>query len=270
MQMKVCLLGASGFMGKELIAALGRSNSRLSLKDEVVCGIVDKSDPLLGSAIEGVTHPLSADWNDSFGNVNVVLDFSRPEGTDKALQIALQHKAPIVIGTTGHEKEFETKILEAAKVVPVILASNTSVVVTVLRKLAQLATTMLGSEFDVELVEAHHNRKIDAPSGTALTLAADVAEARGQKLENVMHCGRDQSSSKRNPGEIGIQSIRGGDTIGEHTIYFLGDGERLELRQQATKRTAYADGAIRACRWLHERQQKGGTPGMYSMFDVLG
>ncbi|MGH8733185.1 MAG: 4-hydroxy-tetrahydrodipicolinate reductase, partial [Burkholderiales bacterium] len=193
----------------------------------------------------------------ALASADVVLDFTRPEGT----LALLEHAKALVIGTTGFTEEDKDRISEAAKRIPIVMAANFAVGVNTVYKLAQIAAQILGDAYDVEIVEAHHRHKVDAPSGTALQLGEIVAEVLKKKD---FAFGRKGVIGERKPKEIGFHSIRGGDIVGEHTVIFAGGGERVEVTVRSQSRTTYAHGALRAAKWL-----KGRPPGLYGMADVL-
>ncbi len=193
---------------------------------------------------------------------DVLIDFSRPELTDRALAFAAKHAVPMVIGTTGLDDGVQGRINQAASSIAICQAANFSIGVNLLLDLVGRAAAGLPEAFEVEIAELHHRWKTDAPSGTALALGRAAAEARGAEPDAV---GRVRGDGKRQSGKIGYQVARGGDVVGEHTIFFLGDGERLELTHRASDRAIFARGALHAARWLVNQ-----PPGMYSMYDVLG
>jgi 4-hydroxy-tetrahydrodipicolinate reductase len=194
----------------------------------------------------------------------VVVDFSLPRATERNVQRCLELGAPLVLGTTGLSPEARALLKEAAKELPIVSAANFSVGVTLLVRLAELAAKSLGPEWEAELQELHHRHKRDAPSGTALRIAQAVAAAQGRKLDDVAVMSREKADHARQSGEIGIMSLRGGDSVGEHTLMFFGDGERIELTHRAMDRSIFALGALRAARWVGGR-----PPGLYDMVDVL-
>ena len=222
---RVLLVGAAGRMGK-MIVDLAKSDPNIQ--------IVAQCD--LGDAVEP-----------AMKNCDVVIDFSHADAIDEICRAALQHQRAVVIGTTGHSGEQQEIIQRAAKVLPIVFASNFSVGVNALFALTRKGAEMLGRECDVEIIEAHHRMKKDAPSGTAKTLAAILQKAR------------------RTDDQIAIQSIREGEVVGKHTVIFAGPDERLELSHNASSRAAFARGALRAARWIF-----GKSAGLYSMEDVLG
>jgi 4-hydroxy-tetrahydrodipicolinate reductase len=195
----------------------------------------------------------------TLASADAVLDFTRPEGT---LAI-LKHAKAMVIGTTGFTEEDKDRIAEAAKRIPIVMAANFAVGVNTVYKLAETAARILGDAYDVEIVEAHHRHKVDAPSGTALQLGQVVARALNRPLQAVH--GRKGDVRERTSKEIGFHSIRGGDIVGEHTVIFAGVGERVEVTVRSQSRLTYANGALRAAKWL-----QGRPPGLYAMSDVLG
>lgn len=194
---------------------------------------------------------------------DVLIDFSSPTGFGHWLAMCVEAKVPFVSGTTGLGKADETQLDEAAKSIAVLHATNTSLGVALLNKLAAEAAATLGLDYDIEIVESHHRHKKDAPSGTAATLARVIVEARGQDPSALTH-GR-VGMDPRTRGQIGVHSLRMGDVIGEHTAHFSGEGERLELTHKATSRETFSRGAIRAARWI-----VGKSAGRYAMTDVLG
>ena len=220
-------------------------------------GLVGQS---LGSAV------VTDDADALFAGSDAVIDFTRPELLRAHLDLAIRHKKALVIGTTGLDAEARAAIRRAAESVPLVQAANMSVGVTLLGQLVkQLAAKLDDQTFDVEIVEMHHRHKIDAPSGTALALAEAAAEGRGVQLADVARKSRDGQIGARPAGEIGISTLRGGDVVGDHTVIFAADGERIEITHKASSRQIFARGAVRAALWAADRK-----PGLYSMLDVLG
>jgi len=191
----------------------------------------------------------------------VLIDFTRPEGTLENLK----HARAMVIGTTGFSPAQRKTIAEAAQRIPIVMAANFAVGVNAVYKLAETAARILGDDYDVEIVEAHHRHKVDAPSGTALKLGEVLARALKRELPKVSRHGRHGDTGERPAKEIGFHAIRGGDIVGEHTVFFAGAGERVEITVRSQSRTTYAMGALRAAKWL-----RGKAPGLYDMSDVLG
>jgi len=227
---------------------LAAMTSRTSLAPEGVAGPVF---PLLELALEGT-------------GVEAVIDFTTAEATMRHVAACVSAKVPMVIGTTGFDDAQKARLADAAKVIPLVVAPNTSVGVNVVIQMAARLAKALGEDFDVEVVELHHRRKKDAPSGTALKLAEELAQALGRSRD-VLRLEREGMIGERPHSEIGVQTLRGGDVVGEHTVYFLGDGERVELTHKATNRDQFGKGALRAAQWVTRQ-----PPGMYGMTHVLG
>ena len=206
----------------------------------------------------------SGNLDDLFKNSDVIIDFSSPSGTQNLLNFAIKNPKPLCIGTTGLDESTLNLIDECAKFMPILYATNTSLGVAVLNKLASDVAKIL-REFDCEIVEMHHRHKKDAPSGTALTLANHVADARGLDLNSVRISGRDGQIGARSKDEIAVMSLRGGDIVGRHRVGFYNDGEFIELNHTATSRATFANGAIKAAIWLTKQQNS-----RYSINDCLG
>jgi len=196
---------------------------------------------------------------------DVVIDFTSPDATIRHMLIAVERGVGMVIGTTGLGKNREGEIQEAAKQIPVVFAPNMSVGVNLMLRLIRVAASVLGEDYDMEVLEAHHRLKKDAPSGTAMKLAEALAEATGKDLDQDGVFCRKGMIGERKKGSIGVQAIRAGDIVGDHTVLFGGDGERIEITHRASSRETFARGAVRAALWLNGR-----GPGLYSMQDVLG
>jgi len=261
---KAALIGASGRMGTsiariakgsalEIVAAVASADSQSLGRD---------LGELAGCGALGVC--VTADLPPDLGGARVAIDFSRPELSLRALNVCRAARVPIVIGTTGHGAEFEARVAAAARDIAVLVAPNTSLGVAVALELVRLAAQALPREFDIEIFEAHHKHKIDAPSGTALALANSAAQARGLDPHADTLTGR-AGQAKRREGEIGIASLRAGDIVGSHTVLFAGTGERLTVGHEATDRSVFAAGAVRAAAWLALQK-----PGQYTMAHVLG
>jgi 4-hydroxy-tetrahydrodipicolinate reductase len=207
---------------------------------------------------------ISADLG-ALADADVLVDFTRPEGTLAHLEACLKLNRRMVIGTTGFSEAQAARIDEAARRIPIVLSPNFAIGVNVVFRLAQTAARALGDAYDVEIIEAHHRHKVDAPSGTALKLGELVAQALGRDLGKVATHGRRGDTGERPTKAIGFHAIRGGDIVGEHTVIFAGQGERVEVAVRSQSRSTYAAGALRAAKWL-----AGRAPGLYDMFDVLG
>ena len=255
---RVLIVGAGGRMGEALLRALGRSFSELRLG----AALEYAGHPRLGAELEpGVK--LGSDPRAACAQADVAIDFSSPESTLALLEVAEARGLPLVIGTTGIREEGEARIARAAERVPIVRAANFSIGIAVLLDLvAEAARRLEGYQIDV--LEMHHDQKLDAPSGTALALARRAASARGQDLQRAAVYARQGQTGKRDPAAIGLQALRLGDSVGEHTVYFAGPGERVELAHRAFSRDNFAAGALRAGAWVIGR-----TPGLYSMADVL-
>ena len=263
---RVAILGAAGRMGRALIqslpaepqaqfaAALGRAGSAELGRDAAV---------LAGLPQSGVR--LTSDLAAALPGVDVVVDFTRPDGAMQALQACLDQRKALVIGTTGFSAAQKAAIADAARSIPICLSANYSVGVNVCLRLLRIAAQSLGEGYDVEIVEAHHRNKVDAPSGTALRMGEAVADALGRKLEDCAVYGREGQTGARDRNTIGFATVRGGDVVGDHTVMFLGEGERVEITHKASNRSNFARGALRAAVWLAAR-----PAGMYDMQDVLG
>lgn len=197
-------------------------------------------------------------------NADAIIDFSHADLLEKTLGYALEHGIPLVIGTTALDDRLLQRIRQAAEKIPVCMAANFSLGVNVLAHLAEKAARILGTKFDIEIVESHHRRKLDAPSGTALWLGEAVARARSQNLEQVAVYDRHRRHEPRPAGEIGFSTIRGGDVVGDHTVHFLADGERLELTHRAGDRRLYALGALRAAMEIRHCE-----PGLVEFSELL-
>jgi 4-hydroxy-tetrahydrodipicolinate reductase len=243
MNTKVVIAGAKGRMGRALLACAARHAAI-----EVV-GAVDAGDDLGGV----------------LGEADVVIDFSLHEATLPLIERCAERGKALVIGTTGHTELERTSITELAGRIPTVWASNYSTGVNVLFWLTQKAASILGPGWDLEIVEMHHRMKQDAPSGTAKALAEILAGVRGRSVEETVRHGREGITGERGGEEIGIHSLRGGDVVGDHTVLLASLGERLELTHRASSRETFAEGALRAARWVASR-----PPGLYDMRDVLG
>jgi len=255
--MKVAIAGAGGRMGRTLIEGV-LADRELTL----AAALEAPGAAAIGQAAGAlrITADLAA-----LAAADVLVDFTRPEGTLAYLEACLKQNRRMVIGTTGFSEAQSARIAEAARRIPIVLSPNFAIGVNVVFRLAQTAARALGDAYDVEIVEAHHRHKADAPSGTALKLGELVAQALGRDLGKVATHGRHGDTGERPARAIGFHAIRGGEIVGEHTVLFAGPGERVEVTVRSQSRTTYASGAIRAAKWL-----AGQGPGLYDMFDVLG
>jgi 4-hydroxy-tetrahydrodipicolinate reductase len=258
--------GASGRMGQTLIR-LTQASDRLRL---VAC--IERAGHAwigrdVGEAMGGspIGVKVTDDALEAFSKAQAVVDFTAPAATVEFAALAAQARAVHVIGTTGLEAEHLARIEAAAHHAVIVRAGNMSLGVNLLARMTQKVAAALDADWDVEVVEAHHRMKVDAPSGTALMLGAAAAEGRGVSLDDAKVSGRDGITGARARGAIGFSAIRGGDIVGEHDVIFAGEGERVILRHVATDRTIFARGALRAAFW-----GQGKKPGQYDMMDVLG
>jgi 4-hydroxy-tetrahydrodipicolinate reductase len=258
MTVRIGIHGIGGRMGRAIAEAL------LEDADAEACSGIEREGSLLvGGEVLGV--PVSDDLDAALAGCDVVIDFTTPEATARLAAACAAAKKPAVIGTTGLDAAAEAAIADLAAVAPVVVAPNMSMGVTLLFHLAARAAEALGPAFDAEIVEMHHRRKVDAPSGTAVRLAEVVARAKGlDPARHVVH-GRSGQVGARPDAHSGVMTLRGGDVVGEHTLILAGTGERLELTHRATSRAIFARGAVRAARWV-----AGTAPGRYDMADVLG
>ncbi|CAN1559681.1 DapB Dihydrodipicolinate reductase [Paracoccaceae bacterium] len=258
--------GASGRMGQTLIRLVqGSDKLRLAACVERAghAWIGRDVGEAMGGAPVGVT--VTDDPLEAFARAQAVVDFTSPAATVEFAALAAQARAVHVIGTTGLEAEHLAKIEAASRHAVIVRAGNMSLGVNLLVRMTQKVAAALGDDWDIEIVEAHHRMKVDAPSGTALMLGEAAAEGRGVRLEDAKVSGRDGITGARERGTIGFSAIRGGDIVGEHDVIFAGEGERIILRHMATDRSIFARGALRAALW-----GQGKKPGHYDMMDVLG
>ena len=263
--MKIAIAGSSGRMGRTLIeAVLSSKHLKLSAALEVAGSpyLGKDAGEALGSAC-GVA--VSADYAAAIAASDCLIDFTRPEGSLLHLAACVKAGTNMVIGTTGFSAEGKQRIVDAAKRIAIVFAPNMAVGVNATFKLAEVAAKILGDAYDVEIIEAHHRHKVDAPSGTALKLGEVVASVLGRDLKTSAIYGREGITGQRDAKTIAFHALRGGDIVGEHTVMFAGVGERVEITVRSGSRMTYALGALRACRFLKDR-----TSGLYDMQDVLG
>ena len=262
---RVAVAGASGRMGHMLIEAIQ------SADDCVLAGALDiAGNPFLGTdAAAFLGQPsgvaVTADLAQGLQPAQVLIDFTRPEGTLAHLQVCRQLGVNAVIGTTGFSDAQKAEIAEIAQHIAIMMAPNMSVGVNVTLKLLEMAAKAMSTGYDIEIVEAHHRHKIDAPSGTALKMGEVIADALGRDLKDCAVYERYGITGERDPSSIGFATIRGGDIVGDHTVLFAGTGERIEISHKSSSRTTYAQGSLRAVRFLADKKT-----GLFDMFDVLG
>jgi len=261
---RIAVAGAAGRMGRALIESLsGHAQARLAVALEVPGSPAVGEDA--GAALGRRTGVEVSAELEALAGADVLIDFTRPQGTLAHLALCRRHGVRPVIGTTGFDEAGKRAIAEAGRELPLVIAPNFSVGINLLIQLLDTAARVLGEGYDVEILEAHHRHKVDAPSGTALRLGEAVAEALGRDLANCAVYGREGITGERDPRTIGFATVRGGDVVGDHTVLFAGTGERLELTHRASSRATFAEGAVRAACWLADRE-----PGLYDMRDVLG
>ena len=263
---KVGVIGAGGRMGRMLIEAV-KDNTQTTLS----AAIERQGSSLVGAdagevaAIGRLDVQIVDDLKAVVNDIDVLIDFSLPDATEKNMQICAEHNVAMVIGTTGFNEQQEQVLAKASEQIAIVYAGNYSTGVNLSLKLLGMAAKAFGNDADVEVIEAHHKHKIDAPSGTAYMMAEAVAEARGQNLKDVAVYGREGQTGEREAGTIGIHAIRGGEIIGDHTVMFIADGEVVEITHRARARMTFAAGAVRAATWIIQQEV-----GQYNMQDVLG
>ena len=263
---KVGVIGAGGRMGRMLIEAV-QDNSKTTLN----AAIERQGSSLVGAdagevaAIGRLDVQIVDDLKTVINDIDVLIDFSLPDATEQNMQICAAHNVAMVIGTTGFNEQQEQVLAKASEQIAIVYAGNYSTGVNLSLKLLGMAAKAFGMDADVEIIEAHHKHKIDAPSGTAYMMAEAVAEARGQNLKDVAIYGREGQTGEREAGTIGIHAIRGGEIVGDHTVMFIADGEVVEITHRARARMTFAAGAVRAATWVIEQEV-----GQYNMQDVLG
>jgi 4-hydroxy-tetrahydrodipicolinate reductase len=263
--LNICIAGSGGRMGRTLIELVQQADDlKLSAALEIAASPVLGRDA--GEAMGLTTGvKIAADAVAALRASSVLIDFTRPEGTLDYLQTCRETKTKVVIGTTGFSPEQKLLISEASRDTAIVFAPNMSVGVNLCLKLLDMAARVLSEGYDIEVVEAHHRHKVDAPSGTALRMGEVVAKALGRDLKDCAVFGREGVTGERDPSTIGFATVRGGDIVGDHTVMFAGIGERVEITHKASSRATFAQGALRAARFL-----AGKSTGLYDMQDVLG
>jgi len=256
---KVIVCGARGRMGQQII-----SEVLLDPTMELIGAIESFHHPELGKRVtEGVI--VSSDLEEVVQEKAVIIEFTTSVATIEHLKVAKRKKIPMVIGTTGFQVVEFNQIREASSSIPILLSPNMSIGINLLFKLVQIAAKTLGKEFDKEVIEAHHRKKKDAPSGTAKRIAQILAQTEGEKLDQVEVFGRQGITGERRKEEIGIHAVRGGSIVGDHTVLFAGEGERLEITHRAESRKIFARGAILSAKFIAQKKA-----GLYDLQDVLG
>lgn len=264
-KLNIGVVGCSGRMGRVIMIEILANESA-----ELAGGTVRKGHRFTGKDVSEVIGgdpvgvPIIDDLEALFARSDAVIEFSQPELTRECAELAAKYKKILVSGTTGLTDEDRECLEKAANDATIIWSSNMSVGVNLMLALTKHAASILDADFDIEIVEMHHRNKVDAPSGTAISLGEAAAKGRGVSLEDVEKHDRQGITGKRPKGEIGFATLRGGDVIGDHTVIFSGEGERFELTHKSSNRSIYAKGAIRACLWGKDKK-----PGLYHMKDVL-
>ena len=263
---RIAVMGAAGRMGKTLIEAVRQ------VSETTLGAAIDRPDSSLVGADVGelagvgkIGLILQGDLQAVLDQFDVLIDFTHPSVTLKNLEVCRRSGKAMVIGTTGFSVEEKQLLEAAAKDIPIVFAANYSVGVNLCLKLLDTAARVLGDEVDIEIIEAHHRHKVDAPSGTALRMGEVVAQALGRDLQKVAVYGREGQTGARARDTIGFATVRAGDVVGDHTVLFAAEGERVEITHKASSRMTFAKGAVRAAIWL-----KGAQAGLYDMQDVLG
>ena len=263
---RIAIVGAGGRMGKALIEACAQTEGvNLTVATEHPSSSLIGTDAgeVAGVGKTGVT--IAATLDEAANDFDVLIDFTRPEACLLHLNWCVAHGKKIVIGTTGFDDAGKAAIAKAAEKISVVFAPNMSVGVNLCLKLLDMAARVLGDSVDIEIMEAHHRHKIDAPSGTALRMGEVVANALGRDLKECAVYGREGVTGERDRQTIGFASVRAGDVVGDHTVLFADVGERIEITHKASSRMTFAKGAVRAAGWLHDKQT-----GLFDMQDVLG
>ena len=263
---RIAVLGATGRMGRAVIQTAAASpmiKLGAAVEREGHADLGRDAGLIAGTEDAGVA--VCADLAGAAAHFDVLVDFTRPEGTMAALPICVAQRRAMVIGTTGFTPEQRAQIEASAKTIPICMAANFSIGVNLCLRLLEQAARALAEDFDIEIVEAHHRHKVDAPSGTALMMGEAVARGAGRDLKTDAVYERYGHTGARTRTSIGFSTVRGGDVVGDHTVMFLGEGERVEITHKASSRMNFANGAVRAAAWLD-----GQGAGLYTMRDVLG
>ncbi|CAB1369503.1 4-hydroxy-tetrahydrodipicolinate reductase [Denitratisoma oestradiolicum] len=262
---RFAIAGSAGRMGRTLIEAVSQA------EDARLTAALEHSDsPFIGKdAGELIGAPcgvrITADLEEALGKADCLIDFTRPEGTLAHMEVCRRLGVHMVIGTTGFSTEQKALIEAASRDIPIVFAPNMAVGVNAVFRLLDVAARILDEGYDVEVIEAHHRHKVDAPSGTALRMGEIVAQALGRRLEDCAVYGREGHTGERPATQIGFATVRGGDVVGDHTVLFAGTGERIEITHKSASRMSYALGSLRAARFM-----QGRSSGLFDMQDVLG
>lgn len=264
--LNIAVTGAAGRMGRALINAC-----QLNEECQLSAAIEQPGNSLVGSdagdlaGLGRLNVTVVDNLEDVIDSFDTLIDFTRPESTLKNVELCVQHGKNIVIGTTGFDDAGKQAIHDAAQKIGVVFAPNMSVGVNLCLKLLDMAARVLGDDVDIEVIEAHHRHKVDAPSGTAIRMGEVVADALGRDLSECAVYGREGVTGERDRKTIGFETIRAGDIVGDHTVLFAAEGERVEITHKASSRMTFANGAVRAANWLQQQ-----SAGLYDMQDVLG
>ncbi|MXR36346.1 4-hydroxy-tetrahydrodipicolinate reductase [Craterilacuibacter sinensis] len=260
----IVIVGAGGRMGRALIESIlatpaTRLHAALEREDS---GFIGQDAGLFIGQHTGVA--ISSDLEAALTGADILIDFTRPEGTLQHMQACIAAKVDMIIGTTGFDEAGKAAIRDAGEHIAIVFAANFSVGVNLTFKLLDMAARVLDDGYDIEIIEAHHRHKVDAPSGTALRMGEVIADALGRDLKSCAVYGREGVTGERDPGTIGFATVRGGDIVGDHTALFAALGERVEITHKASSRATFAGGAVRAARWLQDKPH-----GLFDMQDVL-
>lgn len=262
---RIAVVGATGRMGLSLIKAATLNN-----ETQLTVAIARTGNMSIGrdagelAGCGSLNVPMTENLEAMLDDFDILIDFTRPDISMDYIEICRKAHKKVIIGTTGYSEEQKAKIAEIAKEIAIVLAPNMSVGVNLSLKLLEMTAKVMGEYTDIEIIEAHHRHKIDAPSGTALRMGEVVAKTLGRNLETCAIYGREGNTGERNPNTIGFSTIRAGDIVGEHTVMFADEGERLEITHKATSRMTFANGAIRAALWIRFKNN-----GLFDMQDVL-
>lgn len=265
MSLRIAVVGAGGRMGRQLIQAISKADGV-----QLTAAFEREGSSLVGSdagELAGIGHnsiAVSDNLAQQVDNFDLLIDFTRPEGTLAHLAFCSANNKKMVIGTTGFDEQGKQAIKQAAEKIGIVFASNYSVGVNLVFKLLEKAAKVMGDYCDIEIIEAHHRHKMDAPSGTALSMGEHIAKAMGKNLKDHAVYAREGITGERKQDQIGFATIRAGDVVGEHTVWFADEGERVEIAHKASSRMTFANGAVRAAKWLANHDK-----GLFDMTDVL-
>ncbi|KGQ59825.1 4-hydroxy-tetrahydrodipicolinate reductase [Gallibacterium anatis] len=265
MSLRIAVVGAGGRMGRQLIQAISKADGvqlTAAFEREGSSLVGSDAGELAGIGHNGIT--VSDNLAQQADNFDLLIDFTRPEGTLAHLAFCSANNKKMVIGTTGFDEQGKQAIKQAAEKIGIVFASNYSVGVNLVFKLLEKAAKVMGDYCDIEIIEAHHRHKVDAPSGTALSMGEHIAKAMGKNLKDHAVYAREGITGERKQDQIGFATIRAGDVVGEHTVWFADEGERVEIAHKASSRMTFANGAVRATKWLANHDK-----GLFDMTDVL-